>query len=147
MEAVAKLGLRDHVNYLGSQPSDAIPGLVETADVCLYPFPRGLGKDGVMPIKVYEYLAMGRCVVASDLSGVRAIIRHEENGLLVPPGDPEALAEAIYRLHQNPQLRAKLEANARRSVEYADWGRINATVLQRVEALVGASKQGGSSAP
>lgn len=146
MEAITAPGLRDCVDCLGPQPSDTIPGLVETADVCLYPFPHGLGLDSVMPIKVYEYLAMGRCVVASDLSGVRAIIRHEENGLLVPSEDPQALAEAIYRLYTDPLLRSRLEANARKSVGHADWSRINAIVLQRVEALVGASKQGVPSA-
>jgi glycosyltransferase involved in cell wall biosynthesis len=145
MEAVAKPGLRDHVNYLGPQPSDAIPGLVEAADVCLHSFLHGLGMDSVMPIKVYEYLAMGRCVVASDLSGVRAIIRHEENGLLAPPADPQAMADAIYRIYSDPGLRAKLEANARRSIEHAGWARINDRVLQRVEVLVGAIRQGVSS--
>ena len=63
-------------------------------------------------MKVFEYMAAGRPVVASDLSILREFLRHEENALLVPAGDPMAWAEAIRRLRDDAELRKHLAQNA-----------------------------------
>jgi glycosyltransferase involved in cell wall biosynthesis len=55
--------------------------------------------------------------VASAAGGLPEIVRHEENGLLVPPKEPEALAEAIIRLIRNPELGQRLGEAGRRTVE------------------------------
>lgn len=134
-EAVKGKGLEAHISWLGTVEPDEIPGLIEGSDVCVYPFPRTRVLDGVFPVKVYEALAMGRCVVASALTGVGQIIRQGENGLLVEPGKAEALAQGIYQVYRDKPLRAKLEANARQSVEAYSWDSINEVILRRVEAL------------
>jgi glycosyltransferase involved in cell wall biosynthesis len=69
------------------------------------------------PTKLFEYLAMGRAVVASDLGQIGRVVRHGENGWLVPPGDADALAAGIARLLDDAELRARLGAAARRDAE------------------------------
>lgn len=68
------------------------------------------------PHTVVEALAVGTPVVATDVGGVGEVVRDGENGLLVPPGDPEALAAAVRRLAGDPELTARLRAQAAPSV-------------------------------
>ena len=84
-------------------------------------------------------MACGKPVIASDLpTGVRFVNRHEVTGLLVPPGDPEALAAALGRLLGDPQLRARLGDAARRRVEqeFSAEGMVT-RVMQVYEEVLG----------
>jgi glycosyltransferase involved in cell wall biosynthesis len=63
---------------------------------------------------VHDALAAGRPVVTADTSAARALLRDGEEALLVPAGDPAALAAALERLRDDPALRARLAAGARR---------------------------------
>jgi glycosyltransferase involved in cell wall biosynthesis len=90
----------------------------------------------VYPVKVFEYLALERAVVASRLHGVSKIIQDEVNGLLVTPGDANALTAALQRLATDHALRQSLEAAARPSAEGYDWSRINQRVVDRVAATL-----------
>ena len=78
---------------------------------------------------------MGKPVVASDLTGVRQIIHHGENGLLVEPGDSSQLAQTVELLYQDSALQQKLGRNALHSVKEFDWNLINARLLKRLDAL------------
>lgn len=70
------------------------------------------------PMALFEAMSCGLAVVASDCSaGVRQIVRPGQDGLLVPPGDPEALAQAMLWLMHNPEGRARLAARAPEVVE------------------------------
>ncbi len=64
-----------------------------------------------------EAMACGKAVIASQAGGLQEIIQDQQNGLLVPPGDPEALAQKIITLCENDELRASLGREARKSVE------------------------------
>jgi glycosyltransferase involved in cell wall biosynthesis len=72
-------------------------------------------RDGI-PNVLVEAMAAGVPVVATAVSGIPELVSHEDNGLLVPPDDPEALADALVRLHGDPELAARLVANGRRTV-------------------------------
>ncbi len=78
--------------------------------VCLPSYLEGL------PKVLIEAAACGLAIVASDVPGCREVVRHENNGLLVPARDPDALAEAIAILIKNPPLRAKLGTRGREIV-------------------------------
>jgi glycosyltransferase involved in cell wall biosynthesis len=70
-----------------------------------------------LPKALLEAAAAGRPVIASDLPGCREIVRHDVNGLLVPPGDSEALARAIERLVGSPETRTRFGTAGRGIVE------------------------------
>jgi glycosyltransferase involved in cell wall biosynthesis len=70
-----------------------------------------------MPLAILEALAAGRAVVATAVDGVAEIVRDGDTGLLVPPSDPRALAEAISRLLLDDDLRSGLARRGRQSVE------------------------------
>jgi glycosyltransferase involved in cell wall biosynthesis len=60
------------------------------------------------PLKLFEYMASGRAVIASDLPSTAEIVEDGVNGLLYPPGDVQALAAALKRLHEDAALRERL---------------------------------------
>lgn len=85
------------------------------------------------PTKLFEYMAMGKPIVASDLDQIGQILRHEDTALLVPPADPEALARAFERLEEDPSLRSRLGMNARvRVLEAHTWEKHVDLILERV---------------
>ncbi len=87
-----------------------------------------------------EYMLRGCAVVATDVGGNREVIRSNENGLLVQPGDPAALAAAIGRLAVDPSRRAALAREARRNALLYDWKRcVEAHHELYARSLTGAS--------
>jgi glycosyltransferase involved in cell wall biosynthesis len=62
-------------------------------------------------------MAAGLPVIVSEVGGLPEIVRHEENGLLIPPKDPEALAKSLARLLDSPDLAKRLGAKAREHIQ------------------------------
>jgi glycosyltransferase involved in cell wall biosynthesis len=84
--------------------------LLAASDVCVSPHvpnPDGSRFFG-SPTKLFEYMGLGRAIVASDLEQIGEVIEHERTGLLSPPGDVDAAAAAILRLLDDPDLRSRL---------------------------------------
>ena len=70
-------------------------------------------------------MACGKSVVSSDIPGIKEVVTHGQNGLLVPPKKPEALANAVLTLLNDKNLRRKLGKNARQlMVEKYSWDRV-----------------------
>jgi glycosyltransferase involved in cell wall biosynthesis len=85
--------------------------------------------QGCCPVKIVESMASGTPVVASDLRVTRALVTSGEDGLLVPPGDPRAMALAIRRLLRDAGLRERLGSAARRKArERFGWARAHAAM-------------------
>jgi colanic acid/amylovoran biosynthesis glycosyltransferase len=94
-----------------------LPAEYATADVVVVPsIEDSTGDRDGLPNVALEALASGRPVVASDVGAFAGAVRHGETGLLVPPGDPRALARALHRL-LDPQVRAELGRRGRELVE------------------------------
>ncbi len=91
----------------GLVPREEVPGYLAAAQVLVSPHAPGPGFIG-SPIKLWEYMAAGRSIVATDVAQLGDVLRHGETALLVPPADPAALAEALAELHDDPDLRAAL---------------------------------------
>ncbi len=113
-----KLGLNPaNFLYAGQVTPDAVPGWMGAFDVCAMPHPRTEHFAlHTSPLKLFEYMASGRAVVASDLPGWADVITHEIDALLVPPSDVAALSGALSRLYQDSALRERLAAAARNRV-------------------------------
>jgi glycosyltransferase involved in cell wall biosynthesis len=105
----AGLGLQDSVAFTGRVPHSAVPGIYRSVDVYAVPRADLPVTRLVPPLKPVEAMGLGRPVIASDLAPLRELIG-DERGLLVPPGDHQALATAIARLRDDPCLRRTLGA-------------------------------------
>jgi len=110
--AAHELGLNGRVTFLGAQPRERVLELFHAADASLLS-----SSWENFPHTVVEALAAGTPVIATAVGGVPEVVRDGENGLLVPPGDPAALAAAIRRYLGDAELRARLQAAAAPSVE------------------------------
>jgi glycosyltransferase involved in cell wall biosynthesis len=103
-----------------------------TADVLLLPHAAAAATRHLSPLKLFEYLAAGRAIVASDLPAFREILTQNEHALLVPPDDPRALAQAIALLSRDPALRARLGSAARVLSAQHTWRGRAAKILAAV---------------
>jgi glycosyltransferase involved in cell wall biosynthesis len=110
---------RSRFTFLGYVPFDQLPAVYASADLAVFPtFYENL------PFRVVELLACGVPVVASEVGGMGEAVTSGMTGLLVPPGSPQALAEAVLSILQDPSLRDRLRARGRASViERFNWER------------------------
>jgi glycosyltransferase involved in cell wall biosynthesis len=99
----------------GTVAPSEVPGLLSSMDVAVAPYPP-LAHFYFSPLKVYEYMAAGLPVVASRIGQLTELIQDGENGILVPPGDPQALARALDKLYRDPLLCKRLGTKARQTV-------------------------------
>ncbi|MDO8583629.1 MAG: glycosyltransferase family 4 protein [bacterium] len=115
------LGLRKRVHFLGRVDLETLRSAYRTADVTVMPSTDGAEAFGLVGI---ESLACGTPVIASNLPGVRTVVRHMETGLLVPPRDEEALTAAIKQLMEQTALRQTMKERARTgAVSTFSWQR------------------------
>ncbi|MGB9940008.1 glycosyltransferase family 4 protein [Methanosarcina sp.] len=104
-----ELGVEDRFIFTGVIAYDRVPLYINASDTCTAPFIFARNaKIGLSPLKLYEYMACGKPVVASDISGVSDVLEASEGGIPVLPENPDALAEGILKLLENPDLRTKL---------------------------------------
>ncbi|HSA54084.1 MAG TPA: glycosyltransferase family 4 protein [Gemmatimonadaceae bacterium] len=118
LEIAREFGMGDQVVHLGPLPPDEIPVVLAACDIGVLAGSNDYGQ----PMKLLEYAAAGLPAVAPDLLPVRAVVEHEQTGLLFPPGDAGALAMSLNRLLRDPALRHQLgAAGRRRMAEGAEW--------------------------
>lgn len=118
LEALIRvLDLQDTVSLLGKKTQDEVVGLYRQATVFVLPceVAEDGDRDGI-PNVLMEAMATGLPVVSTDVSGIPELIRHERNGCLVPPRDPEALATTLGRLLDDPGLRDALSRAGQETV-------------------------------
>jgi glycosyltransferase involved in cell wall biosynthesis len=104
------LGITESVIFLGNR-SD-IPAILSRLDLCLLSSQR----EG-FPVTLLEYMAMRRPFIATKVGAIPEFINHGENGYLIPPRNPQALADAISLFCANPKPWAGLTEKARETVE------------------------------
>jgi len=138
-EKVHKSGLEDAVVFTGIVPHDQIRRYLAAVDVALAPYPN-LEHFYYSPLKLVEYMAAGRAVVASNAGQISQIIGHRVNGLLYEPGDRLGLLNCLCELRRDAALREELGRNARKSSEVFTWERNAARVIEWIGPRV---RQGG----
>jgi glycosyltransferase involved in cell wall biosynthesis len=137
-----ELGLRN-VHFTGTVPYSDVAAHIGAMDVSLV-LDRGEQGFHYSPLKLREYMACGRAVIGPRVGELERILTDGVNGLLVQPGDPEALAEAIEKLHHDPKRRQLMGSAARAKVaEEWSWDR----QLERVLDALGTVKLQSSSSP
>lgn len=108
------------VVHVGSISHNEVPSYIAACDVCAAPY-ESSAAFYFSPLKIYEYLAMGKPVIASDQGQIREVVEDGRNGLMFEAGNVEQFTAAVERLRRNPKLLQRLGANARRSVSGRTW--------------------------
>ncbi|HKB68171.1 MAG TPA: glycosyltransferase family 4 protein [Pyrinomonadaceae bacterium] len=129
---VRELGLHDSVIFAGSRNNDELPEFYAAADIVAIP-----SLKEATSIAGLEAMASACAVVATNVGGLPEIIEDGVSGLLVPPHDPEALAQAITRLIESPGLRKQLGLAARARVEQKfTWEQVASETTRAYERAV-----------
>lgn len=117
-ELVGSLGVGDHVELMGPRPRHEVLDLMRRAQVLAAPCVTGPdGNRDALPTVLLEALAVGLPVVATPVGGIPEIVDDGVEGLVVPEGDPRALADALERILGDEPLRAALGRAGRRKAE------------------------------
>jgi len=123
----AEMGVTDRIGLPGGVAKLEVPGWLNRNDIFL----NTTNVDN-RPVSVLEAMACGLCVVSTNVGGIPSLLQHEENALLVPRDDHEAMAGAIERILTEPGLAERLSRNARTDAERYDWS----VVLPQWESLI-----------
>ena len=125
-----ELGLMDRVIFTGSVPHAATASYIAAMDICVVPHSNAFRS----PIKLFEYMARGRAIVAPRTEPIEAVVEHGQNGILFTPEQPADLAAQLARLIGDPGERQRLGDAARRSVsEHHTWRRNAEAVLAALD--------------
>jgi len=129
-----KTGVSNKVIFTGAVPYENVPKYINASDVCVVP-KRPL-KTGYSPLKLYEYMACGKPVVASRICGFE-ILEEQNAGILVEPENPDDLAKAILKLLKDGKLREEMGRNGREYVvKYHSWANVAKNVAEVCEDAV-----------
>ncbi len=137
-----------YVTFTGLVPQDEAPAYLAACDILASPHvPNADGSRFFgSPTKLFEYMAMGKGIVASDLEQIGEVLTHDQTAWLVRPGDVEDLVAGIVALGSDPEMRTRLGAAARKeAVERYTWKAHVRRMLGRMEELGLLSPQGNRS--
>jgi len=130
--------LEDRTHIPGMLPYDVIPEHLAACDVLTSPCVYN-GEDEIFfnsPVKLFEYMAMQKPIIASRIGQQAEVINDGINGILVEQNQPEDLAEACQRVFKNPDLSDKISKQARTdAVEKYDWRQISQLVIDVYQNL------------
>jgi glycosyltransferase involved in cell wall biosynthesis len=136
----AELGLAGRLTFTGLLAPGDVAGAMNRVTVAVVPNVSSALSDAfTSPLKLFEYMAAGKAIVASDLPSIREVLRHEENALLAVAGDPESFAAAIRRLRDEPALGERLGRRARADAALHTWDRR----AERIDALLETVRRDG----
>jgi len=126
-----QLGLDNSVSFVGRVSYEEVPNYIAAADISIMPATNNYGN----PMKIYEYLAMGKPIIAPDQPTITDILTHNENAYLFKPEDVAALTNALEVLISNSKLREKFgRMGIKRSAEYTWKSRVSklVTAVQQI---------------
>jgi glycosyltransferase involved in cell wall biosynthesis len=111
------LGIASRVRFAGIVPHDAVPAAVAGFDIAVQP----RVVDYASPLKIFDYMAAGRAIVAPDQPNIREVLDHDRTALLFDPAVPGAMWQAVARLLGDANLRNRLGDAARQAVVDRDF--------------------------
>jgi glycosyltransferase involved in cell wall biosynthesis len=127
------LGIADRVRFRGWVRANSMPGFYGRALISVLPSPMNEG----LPTVLLEAALAGCALIGTDVGGIRDIVHPDRTGILVPPNDPDALADALRTLLRDPEKAQRLGAEAQAEAR-AHFGRRDEAVRQvrdRMNAL------------
>ena len=135
-EQAARLGISDRFTVTGVVQRADVARHIAAFDIALQPAVTPYAS----PLKLQEYMAQGRCVIAPDQPNIREVVNDGENAILTPPGDTVILHTMLSRLAEDTVLRDGLGAAARRTIIERDmtWDGNARRIIQIAEELIAA---------
>jgi glycosyltransferase involved in cell wall biosynthesis len=127
LEEAARLNVTNRMNLPGGVTKPEVPRVLNTGDIFL----NTTNFDNT-PVSVLEAMACGLCVVSTNVGGIPYLLEDGFDALLVPPDDPQAMADAVCRILTEPGIGGQLSLNAHTKAEQFDW----AIVLPQWEDLL-----------
>lgn len=116
------LGVAERIHFLGRIPPEQRFQIIADADICLLPLSdSSIASRYTSPLKLFEYMAVGKPIVAADVPALRLVIRDNENGILVPVGDVEKMANKINFLLKNQGEADFFGSAAKKDSEKYTW--------------------------
>ena len=117
-EMIKRLSKYKDITFTGVIPYSEIQYYLATCDILLSPHcPQVDGREFFgSPTKLFEYMAMGKGIVASNLAQIGEVLKHKQSAILVTPGDVEELVKGILKLVEDEELRKQLGKKAREVV-------------------------------
>lgn len=107
---------KSRIQFSGHIPHAEVPRYIAAMDVCLLPYDQEMEGFYFSPLKLFEYLACGKPVLASGIGQIRQVIQEGVNGLLDSAHTSEDTLRQLKKLIENPDLRRRLGENARQTV-------------------------------
>jgi glycosyltransferase involved in cell wall biosynthesis len=133
---VESRGLGRYFKFTGMVTHDMLPAILNEADVLVAPFEDLKGIRYQSNVKVFEYMALEKPVVATKVGELDVVL--EGCGEIVPPGDPTALAQAIVKIHNEPKSSSEMGKRGRKKVEAEyDWRILGKRLKDRMASLGG----------
>ena len=120
---LTKFGILSQCIFTGAVPHQAVPGYLAACDIFSSPHVPNLDQSRFFgsPTKLFEYMAMGKSIIASDLEQIGEILDHDRTAWLVKPGNSTDLANGLRMLIENASLRARLGLAAQREAMNYTW--------------------------
>ena len=138
-QMIARLQLDDHISITGAVPRDRLTGWLQRMDIALQPAATAYA----CPMKIIEYMAAGKAIVAPDQPNIRELLVHEKNGLLFEPGNLQDLTRHIEQLVEKRSWISALGRAARATVVQTPltWDHNAAQVLALMPPSQGATNR------
>jgi glycosyltransferase involved in cell wall biosynthesis len=132
----AELGVAAYVRFSGRLDNTEVPALYRAASVVLNP-----SRVDNMPISLLEAMASGVPIVSTDVGGVPFMVEDECTALLVPPGDPRRMAEAMLRIHEDRELATRIVEAARVCVPRYAWSSVRTQLFDAYASVLAGEAQ------
>lgn len=130
-QLAASLNLQEHVQFLGRLPNDELPPYYAAADVFIIP-----SHEEAFGVVAAEAMALGKPLISTAVGGLKEVA-DDEVALVVPPRDPDSIANAIVTLCQSPQRREKMgQAGLRKVREVFNWDRAARRYIDLYEKVI-----------
>lgn len=140
VQETQRLGLEGRIKFLGRLPQEQVASILGLSKVVVAPYPFEYSDIVGSPLKLVEYMASGKGIVAST-APIHEVIEDGVTGLRVPPANAAALAEGIIKLIENDSLRNELGKNARERAKDFSWDGVAGRLSQVIRGEVARKKE------
>jgi len=133
-KVASEYGIIDRVIFTGFVPHKKVPLYLSASDILIAPFPKTSHyKFYMSPMKIFEYMASNRPIIASDLESIREIVTDGNSALLVKPDDPKVLATAVLELMADESKSSRFASQAFEIVKNHSWKKRAGRIMNFLE--------------